>query len=420
MITFISELSFRKLNYPIILLSNLVFFFILFPYLSPFRTSFDTQPYGIFFAILFFLISLAYSKVKFNYDVTLLFLLLTYSFFIFFTRSIDFFSSFRSLTGYVSFVMFTYFGYLSNRYLNATLFNVSILIWFFFGFIQFFFYKSFGSALISSMRTTPERGVTSLAVEPSFYSIICFFMMFINDFFYSNNKISKGSFIRNIILLVLQIFISFSGIGFLFLFIFFLSKWIIYFFFKKVYSNLFIYLIVFLILFITFPLIISIFDNIRGVVLLNSILNNPLDLILNDYSFSIRFVHMFISITNLFNNLSGYGLGNWNYYVEDLILHSPAWIKFLVDTNNLYLYGRILSGWGSLIFELGVFGLIPIIILVKIFFKYFSKQNKMYNYLSSFTIFLFIIMLMAIPISFPFFGFSFGILLFYTKKNIKV
>jgi hypothetical protein len=164
-------------------------------------------------------------------------------------------------------------------------------------------------------------------------------------------------------------------------------------------------------------LILIAFGQIRGIALLGSFFDNPIDLIFSDYSFSIRFVHIIISITTFVNNFFGYGLGNWNYYVEELILYSPTWLNYIVSENNLFLEGRILSGWGSLIFELGFFGLIPIILLLKILFKYLSKQNKIYNIFSSFTFFLLISMFMAIPISYPFFGFTFGILLFFSKTK---
>lgn len=95
--------------------------------------------------------------------------------------------------------------------IDEKLCKIFILTWFIVGLIQTFIYPDFLKSIVSNSRTTLDRGVGSLASEPSFYGIQCFYFMFIVDMFVQQKKLFWGL----IFLMALLFAQSFTGIFFL-------------------------------------------------------------------------------------------------------------------------------------------------------------------------------------------------------------
>lgn len=67
--------------------------------------------------------------------------------------------------------------------LNEPLCKILILSWFIVGLIQIFVKPDFLQFIIANFRTSTDRGVCSLASEPSFFGIQCFYFLFIISHF---------------------------------------------------------------------------------------------------------------------------------------------------------------------------------------------------------------------------------------------
>jgi hypothetical protein len=138
----------------------------------------------------------------------------------------------RSFAYFLSPLVFYLMGVRSTqeRLLNQRQLFYIALIWLAVGCAQKFAMPTFGYELLRAPRTTAERGVTSLAAEPSFYAIQMLLLMLLNwiePFRQLNNKTDSKNFqiyFFTEILLILQIVLlsqSFLGILLLLLFLFF-------------------------------------------------------------------------------------------------------------------------------------------------------------------------------------------------------
>ncbi|HIB1801565.1 TPA: hypothetical protein ACWWAW_002017, partial [Enterococcus faecium] len=153
-----------KLN---LLLANLVFFFCLFPYVTIIKTGSDVQPYALIFAILFLIYLFLKNKYIKSFNPSFLLLLpIVYSV-IMLSNSFSFLLWLRSFYGYLTIPILSLVAYNSFSLLSGKILNFSIKIWFLFAIVQKFIYKFFGNILVARISTSTDRGVTSLAVEPS-------------------------------------------------------------------------------------------------------------------------------------------------------------------------------------------------------------------------------------------------------------
>ena len=75
-----------------------------------------------------------------------------------------------------------------------------------------------------------------------------------------------------------------------------------------------------------------------------------------------------------------------------------------------------MSGYGAVLYELGIFGLSISILFIISFFNYFKKNRKMQIVSSiSFTL----IMLTPVPIALPYVSFLYGYLVYYSRIEAK-
>lgn len=110
------------------------------------------------------------------------------------SNSFSFLLWLRSFYGYLTIPILSLVAYNSFSLLSGKILNFSIKIWFLFAIVQKFIYKFFGNILVARISTSTDRGVTSLAVEPSAFANICLFLFLLNDLFYYSDKINKKSY----------------------------------------------------------------------------------------------------------------------------------------------------------------------------------------------------------------------------------
>jgi len=151
--------------------------------------------------------------------------------------------------------------------------------------------------------------------------------------------------------------------------------------------------------------------------LLRSGLRGPTTLLFTDQSVADRVSHVLLSFYSLFYSYGiGLGLGTWGDYSNLLTASAGGRIEELA---NVWLStgGRIMSGWGSVIYEIGIFGVLFVMVFLWIMFvgSRRNKEMKSVYFMSMLTIGF--IMLMAVPIAFPLFGYTLGVFLYYAYRG---
>jgi hypothetical protein len=377
----------------------LFLFFVFFPFVSPVKTSTDMQPYSVIFAIIllpFFKLTITRSQ--------LLILLLPFLAIVMLFFSDFSFNSFRSLYNYISlFIIY----YVSFKVLKSNIFNIEIIIKIFFsawvviGFLQATIKRELFTFLISDSRTTASRGVTSLAPEPTFFAIILFF--FLLFFFHLGIKDKNRYFIA---IIASIIFIAKSSMGVVYLLILFIYLFITNLSFKLFFSTI----LLISLLSITFSYFID--SRLYGLVMV--FIESPSNLLTLDASINDRFFQIFFSIKGFFQfYLFPHGFSYWGKY---LAVEVPKYSDYVM-VDFFSSDGRIMSGLGALLFELGLFGLLlPLLIFKQNIFLF---RNTI---ISLFFVFILILLLLisAIPIGFSYFGFYLAFIEYLKYEKQKV
>lgn len=375
-----------------LILLKVLFIAAFFPYVKIIDFPTDTQPYAFLFSLVVIALFSDFKAPKY-FQHYIYFILL-------FAPIIGLYSGLnlifiRSFVGYLSFFTISWASFILFKKVEISrdLFTKIVIIWFIVGFIQMFILPQFGSALISGFRTTEERGVVSLAPESSYYGIICLTFLLFNVVIYRSRLVY--------FLCLIQIVIfsqSFMVMAYLMLFLYFLmlSRSNL----KRKIILLTLPFISFYLLSIVFPIIES-ESNSRALKLLSFVIESPFQLFKLDASANDRLAHIFYSIKGAVDNyLLPNGFSKW-----------PEYITGQVQESNFFWWfssGRIMSTYGSAIFELGILGVaLPITINYVIFKKRKILENK------SVFLFLFlnVFLLGAIPLAYPPLGIMIGYLM---------
>ena len=382
-----------------------IFLFTFFPYITLYSFGSDIQPWGIMFICLFVLL-LFLKNIKFNLVFVFLLLPGIYSILLLWL-SIDKFSAIRSVLGYliISLVPLAFYYILKKKYdLFVIWLKITTVIYLVVALVQIAIYNKFMLPFLNRISTTEIRGVTSLTPEPTFYGIVCLFLILI---FLVLNIENKSKYIY--MLLFQIVFLAQSSMTILFLIIFCFY----YFIFKMNIKIIFLALIIismliFSFLFFSFDFLPS---NARFIHLMRMFLEDPSNIFIVDASINDRVSAIYFSLKGFFDNyLIANGFGNYMSYLNmELSKQNLFW---WVSLSN-----RIMSFYGSILFELGFIGLlIPIIYSIIIFKAYKSKMRDALLYMFFFNTILF----SAIPLSFPFIGVYIAALLYRNKYDIII
>lgn len=160
-----------------LIVANGFFLAVLFPYVSPVPTPYDTQPWALALSLLILTMFLGSGRFLLPCPLWALLISFIYAALIFSFNRGPMLGALRSLVGYASVFCIAGAAYLTARWLRPKVFVGAVLIWALVGFIQLTVYKEFGQQLVPRLSTSAERGVTSLAVEPSYYAITAVFFL---------------------------------------------------------------------------------------------------------------------------------------------------------------------------------------------------------------------------------------------------
>jgi hypothetical protein len=357
--------------------------FVFFPYFSFVNLGTDMQPYAVVIACIMLLFRLQSNLTKI--DILLLIILLV-SLLTFFASTLSF-SALRSLFNYVSLFSISFIGYrvIKSREINFEYFlKVFTSFWILVGVLQKFFDINFLTFLIASTRTTEDRGVTSLASEPTTFGVV---LIFLSLFFIHSEYSGKIKYIVACFLSV--IFLAQSAMSSLFL----LILTALYLFTHSSIKSLALVVVAIL---ASYFLVDMLVDS-RLLALVSMAINNP-SLLINDASVNDRLFHLYYSLVGAFDNLLfPNGFDAWSMYSKLQIQTSQNVFK----DEWISIGDRIMSGYGAVFFELGLTGLIlPYIFFVLYRKIYINDMSKAIMY------FLFIntIMFSAIPVGLSFFA----------------
>lgn len=397
-------------------MGKFLFIACLFPYISLVITPFDTQPYALLFSLLIPITLMIKSKdLSIPRKLIPFFLLFVFSLF---RAMLDFHSInvLRSLVGYGSVFFISLAGFYSFKYMKGEHFVYAVKIWFFVGIVQNFFNKSFGSEVVARMSTSLDRGVTSLAVEPSYYAIVCVFFMILNDIFFVQKSYNKKTYNFVFLITTLQVVMSKSALGVIIFAIYLVGRFL----FIKSMKRKVLGLLAFSIAFMT---IVYLFKEVpelqrtRLAYLIELARINPMNLIYLDGSISDRLSHILVSLASLFHSYGlGFGLANFDTQALYIANNSGDFIRSVTRVH--FTYGRIMSGWGTSIFEMGLIGLTLPMSFFSIMISGIKRTHNEMKYVYKVSLFtIFLIMMTSVPLSFPLFSYLIGVFVYLQSQD---
>ena len=306
------------------------------------------------------------------------------------------------------FVSFVAYLVLKTERINFEFFlKFTIMIWIIVGLIQTFYMKDFLTFLVRNPRMIGEsRGVVSLAAEPTFYGIILLFLML---FLFHEEYKNKKFFVFICILGI--VFLAKSSMVFLFLVI------MIFFYFLTHLSLKSIFYIIFFIS--IFPyLIFEFMSDSRISYLMFEFLNEPGLLLEKDFSITDRLFHIFFSFKGFVDNsMLPNGFLSWETFMSDQIKEYTATGIISPDYGQHHARargGRIISGYGSAFFELGIVAVLIPVSLIGLYYSLYKDDLKKFFF---FSLFVNAIMFSGIPIGFSIFAFYIGFLIYLIRKR---
>lgn len=377
---------------------------VYFPYIEVIPTGTDVQPAALLAAI--GIVTFYSGRCGLPTAIRGLFLMLCWSLGVLLLSEWNY-NALRSISTYASIFFIAAAAYLCSRsrlmssrwFLDAMNYT-----WGAVGLVQTLYDREFLRFMLSNQRTTAERGVTSLAAEPSFYGIICFVMLL--QYFLERRERS----IPALICLMQILFLAKSPTALAVL----LLAGAIY---LLTHLNMRTVLAV-VVLAVIASWAVSVMpdmNQVRLFQLATVAIETPGELLTRDNSATSRFYHILYSFQGAFENfLVPRGFSAWtNYYESEM-----------AQTNNRYLGTlgffyqapeRIMSALGTAVFELGAAGFLIVFAVIQGVRHYFGRlaSRRALTFFVSFTLAL----LNSVPLSFPLYGFLIGYLFAYRDRE---
>lgn len=372
-------------------LSRIVYFFCFFPFISLINTKTDLQPYALIFSIIYLILLFCTNGCTFPKSFSGILVVFTEATLIFLLSlafADNFFVLIKAYASYLSIFAITFATYNILKIdggVDEGLVKVFIIIWLVIGLVQMFINRRFLCFVVPLSRTSVSRGVPGLFSEPSFYGHMCFFAMLLAIDF------KKGKIIYVLLLLFQIVFIAQSSVSILYVILFFLFTMISE--FSLVDAKIWIkYIFIVLASFSLLQLIFIYLPESRiANVYLNFINNGFIASIFNGNDQSIQ--DRLDAITNSFYCFyKNYGIPG--YFI----------------LNNFEVTERFMSGYGTMLYELGVLGIAAITSIFNIIKKSYEKSGIAY------ALSITIIMFSAVQLAQPLFAFFIGYCIYKQEK----
>lgn len=386
---------------PNVWLKHAFVFFCFFPFLKvvPFLKT-DVQPYTLLCSLVLLLI---WIPRYINIGLLLPLFVATVAFAIISFNGLTV-AGLRNSFGYFSFLTVSYASYkylITQQKLPYRFITIAVYVWMAIAIIHHIF-PDFLTFLLPRSRTGYGRGVTSLAPEPTHYGIACLFFMLIIDMCQHPKRK-----LLNRLLIFQIIFLARSSTVILFLIILFGLRTIVKLNGKR--------------------LLISIATVVIGIIVLMSMdlrsynirVFKIIDLVIErgflktiaiDASISDRVAHIYFSLKGFLDNyFLPHGYGAWGKYLDGQLAGYGRVFRLEWITRG----DKILSTYGAAFYELGIFGLLLPVSITIILYRAFKKSE--WRRQLTLIIFVNMILMTAIPISFPPIAFLMGAAIYRSK-----
>jgi hypothetical protein len=247
-------------------------------------------------------------------------------------------------------------------------------------------------------------------------------MLVLNEIFYAKKKYDWKWYFVTTIIIILQITLTYSGVGLFLLLIFVITK-----IFNSLMRNrrmeyfitLGVVVLAILSIYIqkSFPLIkdkIESNDRLqsRSSYIMEQVVDNPIAFTKNDLSVSLRIFNPVIAIYGGIFERNGFGMG-LGTISNDMI---PSWLSNIIGLERTW-GGQIMGGFVTSVYELGVVGIFFIFVIARaLLISVWGKSDIKGALLVSLTI-LFLPTLFFGSLAFPLLGYILGIHLYYNYKN---
>lgn len=277
---------------------------------------------------------------------------------------------------YLNLFLLPYISYISMSYIGGlpfSLFKTVVWIWGSVGFIQRFIYPKF---LFFLLNRSPEeglahgRGGVGLAVEPTYYGMICLILMMI---LYLNFRNEKGcKFLMLFLIIQLVVFTMSTTCMLLIMGVSMCFAIYRILFSKRRFQILLISIMFGVGIYYLLSIYITTLD-IRFANAIRQLLEDPSNFIIMDESVNGRFMHAFYPIKGFLDNWGmPHGFDGYESYLHKMSHDSVHW-KYLQI--NIEGENRIYTMLGEPLFELGLFSFPMFYVIIKSF-KPFLKNPK--------------------------------------------
>ena len=392
---------------------NLFIIFSLLPWVNFGLNNMDSQPWSFIFGI-FFLLSLKKITFPDNSINILVFVFLGLVFTLLITNSLNISFVLRAIVNYFSISLFyiLFYNYFIRYHFPFKIFIFFNFLWIGFGFLEMFSAELIKS--ISIMPTDHTRCTTSLAPEPTFFAVYLFIISWI--FAESKNFIiNKKIAIILLINFISVIFLAESAMVTLFYVIVvcvvFISNFLHVLIRLKINKkNMISYVILICLIYLTIIFAKDLLNETRLFYLVNKFLNaqSILEIIINDASINARVESVYFSVIGSFKNyLIPGGLDSFIEMRREILSLMEKEIFYNRVESN-----KIMSWAGSLLYELGIFGLLIMVFFFKSIYK--GSLSSLFNCLT-----LFLILFSAIPLAFPLISILMSLMVYNKKFKFK-
>jgi hypothetical protein len=363
--------------------------FCLFPYVGFGFLTIDTKPWALIFAALILIIQSKKGKLIYPYQFN-------YFLVSFLVAFIVFLFEVANKNGNIVYGITSLSYYLSTPLVALAVLNVGIpkrfnsyfliiyLIWFAFAIIQKYA-PGINDFFVGNIRTSNNRGLTSLAPEPVWYARSILLFLMISLLMYYRDIVSKKYLVFIFMLSIIQI-VVFSLSGTIFFYLILVVSFYVFIIIesirvKIVVASLFFFLGIFA---ISYGL--KNYSDKRLFYLINIALERPEDLS-KFGGFNMRVLNAPLGIKAGLIDSYGLGVG----VLPDEIVSSSYQFKFLSENVDKEDSGKLNGGYVLFIYQIGVFGFFWIVGIITLLNrdKNLGKRVRLFFIISIFLVLFF-------------------------------
>lgn len=409
----------RRLDVIIKISAVFVLFFSLFPYLTPVRTEWDTQPWALLFSLFYLsLYIFGYKRLSVNRLWLIIMTCTLYGFvltgFFLVLGQVDMFVMVRRIAAYMTLLAVAYVSFHEHGNFESSWIIMAVGVWLLGFVVQRFVDMEMLGPFLPRVSVRPNQGVTSFSPEPSYYAVQIAFFLLLNELFWRERRYGVYVYISVMLVLLVQLLTSLSGTSLIILVVFLIGQ-------LKLLTKLdnriaggmvALFLLLSIVL---HPLYWPMVKNTRPVVVakrLEKVIveGAPVNTITRDRSIVYRSMAPVIGVYGGLVVSRGIGFG-WGRITHRTF---PSW---LVNILGPYRYssgrpigkwrwgGTIMGGLSSAVYELGIVGLLYVAVVYYIVLRAFAS-----GYVSLSGLFLFLVITIGgfVSLAHPMFGYMIG------------